>query len=125
MRDEVGVMTGGWLGASVTGQTVVVTMVSTVVTVVLRPGHSTTCEGHWVKVLVVVVVRVLVVHLVVEVLVSGSSVSVSHSEVSGSSVSVELLEVVSGALVVVVSGAAVVKVVGGAVEEGEAVAVAV
>jgi hypothetical protein len=99
------------LGSSVTGHTVVVTMIS-VVTTVLWAGQLVTTLAHDVMVLVVVVVMVLVVHLVVEaeveVEVSGSSVSHSSSLV----VEVDLVEVdlveVEGGAVVVVSGALVV-----------------
>lgn len=97
------------LGSSVTGHTVVVTMIS-VVTTVLWAGQLVTTLAHDVMVRVVVVVMVLVVHLVVEaeveVVVSGSSVSHSSSLV----VEVDLVEVVlvEGGAVVVVSGALVV-----------------
>lgn len=120
-----GVMVGMAEGSSVTGQTVVVTMTSTVVRVVLRPGHSVTVSGHWVMVRVVEVVMVEVVHLVgsAEVDSSGSSVSVSQSDDSGSSVEV------AGGSVTVVPGVTVAVgvtvMVGVSVEVGSGVGVAV
>jgi Ca2+/Na+ antiporter len=114
LNDGLLLLLVGLGGSSVTGQTVVVTMIS-VVTMVLWLGQLVTVVGHWVMVLVVLVVIVLVVYLVVEeevVEVSGSSLSVS---VSHSSSEVEL--VVSGFSVVVVVAGGEVIVVDGASDE--------
>lgn len=114
---------------SVTGQTVVVTMISVVTMGVWLAGQLVTVGAHEVMVRVVVLVMVLVVHLVVDV----DSVVLEHSssslevEVSGASVVED-----TGALVVLevsaseVEEASVLELTEASVEElGEAVAVAV
>jgi len=112
---------------SVTGQTVVVTMISVVTMGVWLAGQLVTAGAHEVMVRVVVLVMVLVVHLVVdsEVLEHSSSLEV---EVSGASV----VEDTGASVVVEVSGASeeveasVLELTGTSVDElGEAVAVAV
>jgi len=90
---------------SVTGQTVVVTMISVVTMGVWLAGQLVTVEWQEVMVRVVVVVMVLVVHLVVD-----SEVLVEHSS---SSLDVE----VAGAFVVEDTGASVVLEVTGALVE--------
>ncbi len=113
VNDEGGKLEPAEVEVSSTGQTVVVTMTSTVV-MVLWLGQLVTVTGHWVMVLVMLVVMVLVVHSVVEV--AGASVSVSdsvsdsHSEVVSSTS--EVAVVVAGASVVL--SASVVEVVAGA-----------
>jgi len=126
------VMLGMLVGpsVSVTGQTVVVTMISVVTMGVWLAGQSVTVAAHEVMVRVVVVVMVLVVHLVVDSEVLEHSSSSLEVEVSGASVvddtGASVVDEVSGASVVEeVSGVSVLEVTGASVEVELGVAVAV